>query len=335
VKVHDTLNRRLRYVSHSTGKHVTRQPSDLSILEVLHRFGPQTTEAIFQLLHPLYGHRRSLLYRLAYLRNEENSDYGGPLVFYPPQQRRGATMPDNNYMVYDILPRGERLLKNALLYREHHPTTNGYEWKHDFMAVTIMASVAIGAKGVCEFIYPDEVLVDLPRCFDVPPYQYISRDGEEKIRPDAVLRPDGFFALRYENGIKRIFLLEADCHTEPYRSDNLERKSLKHTILAYYALFSNGAIRRKYFGDARVGVLNLFTHPRAMQRAMDLQKELVADKGSRGPLIHVRAAQYARRASRVSAFCAVTQFHSSARSVGIFRAQSSCRRASACPARLS
>jgi hypothetical protein len=278
VKTHDTLNRRLRYLTHSTGKHVTRQPNDLYILEVLHRFGPQTTEAIFRLLYPLYTHRRSLLYRLAYLRNEENSDYGGPLIFYPSQQRRGATMPDNNYMVYDILPRGERLLKNAMLYHERHPTTNGYEWKHDFMAGSIIASIAIGARGACEFIYPDEVLADLPRCFPVPPYWYTSGQGEEKTRHDAVLRPDGFFALRYESAVKRIFLLEADCRTEPYRSDNLERKSLKHTILAYYALLSNRDIRQKYAGDARIGVLNVFTHPRAMQIAMDAQKELLGDK---------------------------------------------------------
>jgi hypothetical protein len=72
VEGHDSLNRRLRYLSRSTGKHVARQPSDLSILEVLHRFGPQSTEALFELLHPLYTHKRSLLYRLAHLRNEEN-----------------------------------------------------------------------------------------------------------------------------------------------------------------------------------------------------------------------------------------------------------------------
>jgi hypothetical protein len=280
VKTHDTLHRRLRYLVLSTGKHVTRQPSDLSILEVLHRLGPQTTEALFQLLYPLYTHKRSLLYRLALLRNEENSDYEGPLLFYPDQQRRGATMPDNNYLVYDVLPRGLRFLKNAMLFREHHPTTKGYEWKHDFMVATITASIAIGAKGRCEFIYPDEVLKDVPRAFPVPPYQYTSEKREQRTRHDAIIRPDGFFALRYENGLKRVFLMEADCRTEPYRSDNVQRKSHKHNILSYNALLSNRDIRRKLFGDARVGVLNVFTHPRAMQSAMELQKELLGDKAS-------------------------------------------------------
>jgi hypothetical protein len=283
VKAQDTLNRRLRYVSRSTGKHVARQPSDLSILVALHRFGPQTTEAIFQLLHPLYTHRRSLLHRLALLRNEENSDYGGPLLFYPDQQRRGATMPDNNYMVYDILPRGERLLKNAGLLRDNRPTTKNYEWKHDFMVATITATIAIGAKqSTCEFLYHDEVLDHLhgQGSFPVPVYPYTTERGEQRTRRDAVLRPDGFFALRYEDGTKRIFLLEADCRTEPYRTDNVQRKSHKHNILSYYALLSSGSIRRRYFGDDRIGVLNVFTHPRAMQTAMETQKELLGGKGS-------------------------------------------------------
>ena len=39
--------------------------------------------------------------------------------------------------------------------------------------------------------------------------------GHKKTRTDAVFRPDGIFAVKYANGIKRIFLLEADCRTEP------------------------------------------------------------------------------------------------------------------------
>jgi hypothetical protein len=285
MRTHDLCNRRLRYVTHSTGKHVTRRPSDLAILEALHRLGPQTTDALYQLLYPLYTNRRSLLYRLADLRNQENSDYGGPLLFYPDQQRRGATMPDNNHMVYDLLPRGEKLLKIARLYREHHPTTNGYEWKHDFMVGTIIASIAIAIRADpahYTLLYPDEVLADLGgrRSFPVPEYTYTTQAGHQAIRHDALLRPDGLFAIKYAEGTKRIFLLEADCRTEPYRSDNLQRKSHKHTILSYYTLLTNRDIRRGYFKEARVGVLNVFSHPRAMQSAMELHQELVGNRGS-------------------------------------------------------
>jgi hypothetical protein len=285
MRTHDLCNRRLRYVTHSTGKHVTRRPSDLRILEALHRLGPQTTDALYQLLYPLYTNKRSLLYRLADLRNQKNSDYGGPLLFYPDQQRRGTTMPDNNHMVYDVLPRGEKLLKNALLFREHHPTTNGHEWKHDFMGATIIASVAIPIKADparYTFLYPDQVLDELDgrRSFPVPEYTYTTQAGNQAIRHDAVIRPDGLFAIKYADGTKRIFLLEADCRTEPYRSDNLQRKSHKHTILSYYTLLTNRDIRQGYFGDARVAVLNVFTHPRAMQSAMDVHEELLGNRGT-------------------------------------------------------
>jgi Replication-relaxation len=229
LKTHDALNRRLRAgEARPRGERVYRQPNDLFILEALHRLGPQTTEALYRLLYPLYKDKHSLLIRLRKLRHEqEASDYGGPLIFYPSQQRRGATLPDNNLAVYDILARGEKLLKNAGLWRDNHPTTKNQEWKHDFMRSTIIASIAIAAKANgAEFLYPDQVLDGLKLPFDLPPCEYKADNGM-KIRTGAKLRPDGFFALKYANGVKRIFLIEADCGTEPNESDNIERKSHK------------------------------------------------------------------------------------------------------------
>jgi len=85
--------------------------------------------------------------------------------------------------------------------------------------------------------------------------------------------------LRYEDGSHRIFLVEADCRTEPYRSDNIQRKSHKHNILSYHALLSKGESRRPYFGDARIGVLNVFSYQSAMESAMEVHEELLGDKG--------------------------------------------------------
>ena len=101
-----------------------------------------------------------------------------------------------------------------------------------------------------------------------------------KIRTGAKLRPDGFFALSYPDGTKRTFLVEADCDTEPDRSDNLQRKSHKHNILSYNAFLSDGNLRREHFGDARVGVLNVFSVARAMNSAMDVHQEEIGGKGS-------------------------------------------------------
>jgi hypothetical protein len=74
-----TRNFRPRHVTPRGVNHVTRQPSDLDILEVFHRLGPQTVEALFQLLYPLYKNKRSLLYRVELLRQEERTNYGGPI----------------------------------------------------------------------------------------------------------------------------------------------------------------------------------------------------------------------------------------------------------------
>jgi hypothetical protein len=76
------------------------------------------------------------------------------------------------------------------------------------MAGTIIASIAIAAKAShCRFLYPEEVLAEMDgrRTFPVPAYSYTAQTGHRKTRDDAVLRPDGLFALRYDNGIKRIF----------------------------------------------------------------------------------------------------------------------------------
>ena len=182
LKTHDSLNRRLRNGgARPRGDRVTRQRNDLFILEALHRFGPQTTEALYQILYLLYKDRHSLKHRLKLLRHEqETSEYGGPLIFYPSQQRRGAHLPDNNPTVYDVLPRGEKLLKNAGLWRTHHPTTSGDQWRHDFMRNTIIASIYIGAKanGV-KFFYPDEILLTFQLPFAVPKYSYAPGERRE------------------------------------------------------------------------------------------------------------------------------------------------------------
>ena len=190
-------------------------------------------------------------------------------------------MPDNNPTVYDVLPRGEKLLKNAGLWRTHHPTTSGDQWRHDFMRNTIIATIYVAAKanGV-KFFYPDEILSTFQLPFAVPNYTYLREsDGKPDTRSDAKLRPDGFFALQYEDGIKRIFLVEADCHTEPLRTDE-RRKNHKHNILQYHALLKDLETRKPYFGHARIGVLNVFTHPEFMQSVMALHGELLGNAGS-------------------------------------------------------
>jgi hypothetical protein len=275
-------NFRHRHKTPVNGGRVTKQPTDLAIVEATHRFGDQTVQALFQILYPLYSNYHAFQVRVAQLRQLENTEYDGPLLHAPSQQTRGASRPDSNHLVVGDTIYGERLLKRAGLWREHHPKTKNKEWKHDFMRNTILSSVFIASKGSCEFIYHDEVLADLydKLPFAVPDYTYEREKGGNGTRSGAKLSPDGFFALRYQGGTKRIFLIEADCDTEPDRSDNLERKSRKHNILSYDALFSDGDMRRKLFRDARVGVLNVFSVERAMRTAMEVHEKEIGSKGS-------------------------------------------------------
>jgi len=276
---------RPRHVTPPGRHHVTRQTTDLSILEVPHRFGPQTVTAVFQILSPLYRSYRAFLRRVELLRQLENTDYGGPLLFYPSQQCRGALTPERNHMVIDVTPRGERLLQNNGLFREHRPTTNNREWRHDFMGGTITASIhlAIKVRPECyRFGYEDEVVERIGcRAFPVSRYRYKTQNGEEKWRAGAVIRPDGFFSIEYlPEKVTRIFLKEENCGTEPYRSDNTERKSYKHSILQYHAFLANHELRRKFFGEARVAVLNTFTTQTAMRSAMEVHEEELGSKGT-------------------------------------------------------
>ena len=149
------------------------------------------------------------------------------------------------------------------------------------MRSTIIASIALAAKAHgCEFIDHDEVLdgLLLPLHPRVTPYK--TDNGQERVRSGAKLRPDGFFALKYANGVKRIFLVEADCGTEPNESDNIERKSHKHTILSYHSLLSNDDLRCELFGEARIGVLNVFATPRGMKGAMAAHEKNIGNRGT-------------------------------------------------------
>ena len=78
------------------------------------------------------------------LRHEEDSDYGGPTLLYPLQQER-ARRPDRNLNVYGVTKHAIEALKVSGRYREHAPTTNHNEWKHDFMGACVATSLYFGA----------------------------------------------------------------------------------------------------------------------------------------------------------------------------------------------
>jgi hypothetical protein len=282
-RTHDSLGRRLRDVAVSTGKHITREETDLIWFEAIHRLGHQTSAALYERTKHLRRDKQRALHRMRDLRHERDSDYGGPTLFYPLQQER-TRRPDRNLNVYGITKNAVEALKASGRYHEHAPTTNHNEWKHDFMGACVATSLYFGAREhpeKYEFIFEDEIVSRLGgvREFRVI-YPYTARDGTAATR-EAVVRPDGFNGIRYlPTGEERIFIREEDCRTVRNDSDNADVKSHKHNILQYAALLGNRENREKYFGSSRVAVLTTFSNPTKMQNVMSLLLELSGGRGS-------------------------------------------------------
>jgi hypothetical protein len=272
----------LRDVAVSTGKHITLEETDLIWFEAMHRLGHQTSAALYELTKHLRDKQRAL-HRMRDLRHETDSDYGGPTLFYPIQQDR-TRRPDRNLNVYGITKYAVEALRASGRHREHAPTTNHNEWKHDFMGACVASSLYFGARQHperYEFIFEDEIIARLGgvREFHLT-YPYTARDGTTAVR-ETVLRPDGFNGIRYlPTGEERIFIREEDCRTIRNDSDNPDVKSHKHNILQYAALLGNRENRQKYFGNSRVAVLTTFSNPAKMRNVMNLLLELSGGRGS-------------------------------------------------------
>ena len=152
------------------------------------------------------------------------------------------------------------------------------------MGACVATSLYLGAREHPEryqFLFEDEIVSRLGgvREFRVT-YSYTTRNGTTATR-EAVLRPDGFNGIRYlPTGEERIFIREEDCRTVRNESEDLDVKSHKHNILQYAAFLSSGDTRRRYFGDARVVVLNTFSNLMKMRNVMNLLLELSEGRGS-------------------------------------------------------
>lgn len=282
-RTHDSRGRRFRDARVSTGKHVTREDADLLWFEAIHRLGHQTSEALYQLTRHVRRSHRAALYRMRDLRHEEDSDYGGPTLFYPLQQDR-TPRPDRNLNVYGITKHAVEALKAAGRYRNHAPTTNHSEWKHDFMGACVSSSIYLATREHperYEFLFEDEIVERLggTKAFLVS-YTYTRKDGERTTR-EATIRPDGLIGIRYlPSGDERILIREEDCRTERNDSDKPSVKNHKHSILQYSALLCNRELRQRCFGNARVVVLNTFSSELKMRNVMSLLLKLSDGRGS-------------------------------------------------------
>jgi hypothetical protein len=239
--------------------------------------------ALYELTKHVRRDKQRALHRMRDLRHEEDSDYGGPTLFYPLQQER-ARGPDRNLNVYGITRHAVEALQASGRYREHAPGTKHLEWKHDLMGACVATSLYLGTRAHperYEFIFEDEIVSRLGGIREFPvTYSYAATGGSTATR-EAILRPDGFNGVRYlPTGEERIFIREEDCRTIRNESDDLDVKSHKRNILQYAAFVGDGDNRRRWFGDARVVVLNTFSSAIKMRNVMHLVLELSGRRGS-------------------------------------------------------
>jgi hypothetical protein len=286
INTRDTLGRRFRDVTQSTGKNIEREQTDLDWFEMIHRIGHQTSSALYERTKADRRNRTWALFRMRDLRHENKSEYGGPTFFFPPRQTY-AHRADRNLIVNDITERAERALEAADRFYRNTPTTNNQQWKHDFMGSTITASIylAVLQSPSYKFIFQDEIIARIKQRSFQFPYLFKAKDGSS-IPKQAKLKPDGFFGIRYPNGEERIFIREEDCATEPNRSGKMDIKNHHDNIQQYTELLREGNRRSAIFGDARVVVLNTFSNPEKMRNVMNLVMELSQGRGSNYQCYH-------------------------------------------------
>ena len=158
LKTHDSLNRRFRKGgARPRGDRVTRQRNDLAILEAHHRFGPRTPRPSIRSsirstgtgTHSNTGSNCSGTKKTQRIRRSPH--------LLPLAAARGAHLPDNNPRVYDVLPRGEKLLKTpdcgARITRQRAAISGGMT--SCATPSSRLSTVAAKANGV-KFFYPDK-----------------------------------------------------------------------------------------------------------------------------------------------------------------------------------
>jgi hypothetical protein len=274
VRTHDSLGRRFRDATHSTGKRVTLQEADLKWFKMIHRLGHQPGVNLFEETKDVRKNYTRALHRMRDLRHESNSVYGGRTLSYPLAQD-ATRRPDRNYTVYGLTAKAIELLKERGLYRENAPRTNHSQWKHDFFGASIATSIYFASmQAGCQFLYHDEIVDQLHTTTFEVSYFY------SQTRYSALIRPDGFCGVRYPNGEERIFIREEDCGTERIASDNRGVKSHKHTALAYIALLADRDTKARFLPFNRVVVLNSFSHTTKMKSAMKVVEDVTGGKGT-------------------------------------------------------
>lgn len=273
LATHDTKGRRLRLAPVSTGVRVEITQADINLAIKCHNHGPLNTLNLFELTKADRTNIGSLRRRLTLLSNEkrlvfEGEEFAGPFLTRPFSQNDTFNA-RANYLVYDCAPAAQKILQSLELWSENRPR-NRNPWKHSCMASAITSAIEVGCieRGY-KYISQHELL-DLKGA-ELKALVGYSWDG--KLRDPSPLIPDGLFAIDY-GGKFRVFALEADRSSEPFRADDDNRKSLKKNVLQYETFIRTKQYLEHFkLEQAGLIVLTVTMNADRMQSFLDLVEE--------------------------------------------------------------
>ena len=265
MRTHDTLQRRFRQTRLPTGRRVLYPERDIVWLEKLHRHGPLATSYLLEYTTRRDHHEARK--RLKHFFHEDATPHGGPYLDRPWQQFQTLD-PETHELVYANTKHADLLLTEHKLLRTNTPTTSPISWKHDVMCSFITASIELAVlkqPEKYEYIFHDEIVERLGTfSFPVPVGGLVKN-----------LRPDRAFGIKYkEVGGALIFLVEADCSTEPNNPESFDRKSHKRSILQYEEFLGRGLYKQYFWQGARVMLLSVFASEAKMRNVRTLTSEL-------------------------------------------------------------
>lgn len=265
---HDALGRRPRDTRVSTGKRISIQPRDLVWFEMLHRHGALPFRYLHEFTTHIASYEKRAVDRATDLFHENETAHGGAYLERPYQQF--ATL-DARYqnMVYDISPKAEDALRETGKWRDAAPHTSNSHWRHDFMLSCVTASIHLATIGTnYRFIFQDEILerAGTSLSFSVP----YTLDRKRHEHP---LHPDRIFGIQYPDGKARLFIVEADCSTEPMRSRN-RRKTVERCAHQYREFIGRGLYKDALKVSGGLLVIHLTTSEPRMRNMMDVVQEV-------------------------------------------------------------
>jgi hypothetical protein len=245
---------KLDALGRATFHHIAEQSAvgvtnrELLWLAHIHRHGPQSSTALFELTASTHRCRDTSLRALQRLRA------GGILSL--PQQQRMIERAEFNPYIYDLTDLGRGHLENHdLLEPALRPTGH---WWHAYGVGAITAAIErCGARSGTKYI----------------PAQTILNRAKSDIAlqtPAGTAIPDQMFALDY-GGTFRAFLLEHDRGSEPLAS-KAARESLERKLHRYGLAAATDMHRRHYGLKCPLGLMFTFASRTRATRFLDLVK---------------------------------------------------------------